>query len=147
MPGAFRVSPRPLCGQLLFELGPHDLDELTGPSGPYPEPDTQRVGEYRLLVNGTVSRVFSPSLSQQSHRRALNDCSFVPSMRDVLVELGCRLRRTVIPIRMDSRHQSIDLAYDCHATRGADRCKRPGPTSDQPINRSGPAASNAAFPN
>jgi hypothetical protein len=50
-----------LGGDLLFELGPDDLDELAGPSGPYPEPDAQGVSGYRLLVSRTVSGVFSPA--------------------------------------------------------------------------------------
>ena len=106
---------------LLLELGPNDSDELAGPSGAYPEPEVRRVSGYWFLVSHTVSLVFSPRLSQESFRRAPNDCLLATLLRGVLVELGLRLRRTVIRVRLDSRLGSIDLPRDWRTTRCANR--------------------------
>nr|WP_186383357.1 hypothetical protein [Amycolatopsis acidiphila] len=124
-----------LHGDLLLELGPDDLDELAGPSGPNPESDAQRVSGYRLLVSLTMNRVFSPGLSQESLRRAPNDCSLLTLRQDVLVEFVPRFRRTIIRVRIDSWLRPIELACDRHTTRDAHRMQEAGadlrPTDQQ----------------
>lgn len=116
-----RVTFGSLGTDLLIELGPDDLDELAGLSGPYPEPESQGVGGYRLLVSRTMSGVLSPRLSQECLRRAPNDCLLAILLRGVLVRLGLGLRRTVIRVRLDSRLQLLDVVCDGRTTGGADR--------------------------
>lgn len=116
-----RVTFGSVGSDLLIELGPDDLDELAGPSGPYPEPGSQGVSGYWLLVSRTMSGVLSPRLSQKCFRRAPNDCLLATLLRDVLVRVDLGLRSTGIRVRIDSWLRPLDIACDRRRTRGADR--------------------------